>query len=95
MGYPLHGQDLTAGHLPGAGRQRLGRRLGEAGVLGPRRRCSREKAAGPPGGCAGCRLTGRGIPRAGMDVLVDGARVGVTTSGTFSPTLQDRASRSR
>ncbi len=23
-----------------------------------------------------------------MDVLVDGARVGVTTSGTFSPTLK-------
>ena len=35
MGYPLHGQDLSAGDHPGAGGQRLGGRLGQAGVLGP------------------------------------------------------------
>ena len=35
MGYPLHGQDLSAGHHAGAGPHRLGGRLEEAGVLGP------------------------------------------------------------
>ncbi|MDT7574993.1 MAG: aminomethyltransferase, partial [Pseudonocardiales bacterium] len=47
-----------------------------------------EKAADPVRRLRGLRSTGRGIPRAGMDVLLDGERVGVTTSGTFSPTLK-------
>ena len=47
-----------------------------------------EKAAGPARRLRGLRATGRGVPRPGMDVLADGARVGVTTSGTFSPTLK-------
>jgi aminomethyltransferase len=36
----------------------------------------------------GLRVTGRGVPRADMPVLVGGTEVGVTTSGTFSPTLR-------
>jgi aminomethyltransferase len=47
-----------------------------------------EKEAGPARRLRGLRATGRGVPRAGMDVLAGGARVGVTTSGTFSPTLK-------
>ena len=35
MGYPLHGHDLVARHHAGPGPRRLGRRLEEAGVLGP------------------------------------------------------------
>lgn len=36
----------------------------------------------------GLQVTGRGIPRAGMTVLRGDDPVGTTTSGTFSPTLQ-------
>ena len=37
----------------------------------------------------GLLLTDRGVPRGHMDVLaVDGAVIGQTTSGTFSPTLK-------
>jgi aminomethyltransferase len=35
----------------------------------------------------GLRAAGRGVPRADQTVLVDGAEVGRTTSGSFSPTL--------
>ena len=46
-----------------------------------------EKAAGPRRVLRGLRAIGRGVPRAGMTVLRDGAPIGITTSGTFSPTL--------
>jgi aminomethyltransferase len=36
----------------------------------------------------GLRASGRGVLRAGMTVLAGDERVGVTTSGTFSPTLK-------
>ena len=35
----------------------------------------------------GLRAVGRGVPRAEMVVLRDSQPIGVTTSGTFSPTL--------
>ncbi|NLN04653.1 MAG: glycine cleavage system aminomethyltransferase GcvT [Clostridiaceae bacterium] len=35
----------------------------------------------------GLRITGRGIARENCDVFVDGKKVGLTTSGTHSPTL--------
>ena len=48
-----------------------------------------EKEAGPARRLRGLRATGRGVPRPGMAVLdAAGQRVGVTTSGTFSPTLK-------
>jgi aminomethyltransferase len=87
MGYPLHGQDLSADISPV--------QAGSGWAVGwskpefwGRDALISEKAAGPARRLRGLRATGRGVPRAGMDVLVDGARVGVTTSGTFSPTLR-------
>jgi aminomethyltransferase len=88
MGYPLHGQDLSAAITPvqaGSG-WAVGWKKpefwGRAALL-------REKEAGPARRLRGLRATGRGVPRAGMAVLdAGGARVGVTTSGTFSPTLR-------
>ncbi len=88
MGYPLHGQDLSADITPvqagsgwavGWGKPEF---WGRAALL-------REKEEGPVRRLRGLRATGRGVPRAGMAVLdARGARVGVTTSGTFSPTLR-------
>ncbi|MGH3568466.1 MAG: glycine cleavage system aminomethyltransferase GcvT [Pseudonocardia sp.] len=88
MGYPLHGQDLTADITPvqaGSG-WAVGwskpQFWGRAALLA-------EKEAGPARRLRGLRASGRGVPRPRMDVLdVDGNLIGVTTSGTFSPTLR-------
>ena len=87
MGYPLHGQDLTPEITPV--------QAGSGWAVGwdkpefwGRDALIAEKAAGPARRLRGLRATGRGVPRPGMTVLVEGAGVGVTTSGTFSPTLK-------
>jgi aminomethyltransferase len=87
MGYPLHGQELTTEISP--------LQAGSAWAVGwdksqfwGREALLAERAAGPRRRLRGLLATGRGVPRAGMDVLVEGKRVGVTTSGTFSPTLR-------
>ena len=87
MGYPLHGQDLSVDISPV--------QAGSGWAVGWAKEAFRgkdalaaEKAAGPVRRLRGLRATGRGVPRAGMAVLRDGERVGVTTSGTFSPTLK-------
>jgi aminomethyltransferase len=88
MGYPLHGQDLSADITPvQAG---SGWAVGwDKPAFWGRAALLPEKEAGPVRRLRGLRATGRGIPRAGMAVhAADGARVGVTTSGTFSPTLR-------
>ena len=36
----------------------------------------------------GFKMLGRGVPRKGMEIVVDGKRVGLLTSGTFSPLLR-------
>jgi aminomethyltransferase len=87
MGYPLHGQDLTPDISPVQAGSGWAVGWGKPEFWG-RDALVAEKAAGPARRLRGLRATGRGIPRPGMDVLVDGAPVGVTTSGTFSPTLK-------
>lgn len=47
-----------------------------------------ERSAGPARLLRGIVAVGRGIPRPGMVVTVDGDRAGQVTSGTFSPTLR-------
>ena len=49
---------------------------------------ARQKAAGLPRKLVGFVLTDPGIARHGYDVLHDGEKVGVVTSGTKSPTLK-------
>ena len=88
MGYPLHGQDLSLEITPV--------QAGSGWAVGwtkpefwGRAALVAEKEAGPVRRLRGLRATGRGVPRAGMRVLdASGAPVGVTTSGTFSPTLK-------
>ncbi|WP_081715337.1 MULTISPECIES: glycine cleavage system aminomethyltransferase GcvT [Actinoalloteichus] len=88
MGYPLHGQDLSReiSPLQGGARWAVGWRKdafwGREALLG-------EKAEGPRRRLRALRATGRGIPRSGMPVLDgQGAVIGRTTSGTFSPSLR-------
>ena len=87
MGYPLHGQDLSPEITPVQAGSGWAVGWGKPEFWG-RDALVAEKAAGPARRLRGLRATGRGVPRPGMDVLADGARVGVTTSGTFSPTLK-------
>src|SRR5262249_9142837 len=47
-----------------------------------------EKAAGPARLLRGLRMVGRGVLRPGLTVASGDTPVGLTTSGTFSPTLQ-------
>lgn len=48
----------------------------------------RQETSGVSRKLVGLEMVGRGIARHGYPVMKDGERVGVVTSGTFSPTLQ-------
>jgi aminomethyltransferase len=88
MGYPLHGQDLSRDISP--------LQAGSSWAVGwrkdafwGRQALLAEKAAGPARKLRGLLITDRGVPRPHMKVLsADGAVIGETTSGTFSPTLK-------
>ncbi|HEY5855706.1 MAG TPA: glycine cleavage system aminomethyltransferase GcvT [Aldersonia sp.] len=87
MGYPLHGHELSLDITP------LQARCGWA--VGWRKQefwgkaaLEREKSLGSKRTLWGLRALDRGVLRAGLQVLLDGQPVGITTSGTFSPTLK-------
>ena len=87
MGYPLHGQDISPSTSPvDAGLNWAVKP--DAGEFVGRDAYAAAKAAGPQRRLWGLRVTGRGIPRAHCTVRRDGADIGETTSGTFSPTLK-------
>ena len=85
----------TAGgsrHHPVAGRAGLGGGVGQGRVPGPRRPGRRAGAGRRPPRLRGLSVAGRRPPPGECPVVVGGERVGVVTSGNFSPTL-GRASR--
>jgi aminomethyltransferase len=88
MGYPLHGQDLSPSISPV-----------QAGITWAvgwnkdtfwgREALLAERESGPARRSRGLRAVESGVPGPEMAVLdADGAGVGTTTSGTFSPTLR-------
>ncbi|CAM3188954.1 glycine cleavage system aminomethyltransferase GcvT [Prescottella defluvii] len=86
-GYPLHGHELSLDISP------LQARCGWAiGWAKPqfwgRDALTAEKAAGPARRVWGIKALDRGVLRQGQTVTKDGATIGETTSGTFSPTLK-------
>ncbi|MCA1006715.1 glycine cleavage system aminomethyltransferase GcvT [Rhodococcus hoagii] len=86
-GYPLHGHELSLDISP------LQARCGWAiGWAKPqfwgRDALTAEKAAGPARRMWGIKALDRGVLRQGQTVSKDGAAIGETTSGTFSPTLK-------
>lgn len=87
MGYPLHGQDLSPAITPVQGRSGWAVGWNKPAFWG-RDVLLAEREAGPARRLRGIRARGRGIPRPGMTVLVDGEAAGQVTSGTFSPTLR-------
>ena len=89
MGYALHGHELSPAITPNQARSGWAVGWGKPAFFG-RDALLAEKEAGPVRRLYGLRATGRGIPRAGCDVLdrEGGARIGECTSGTFSPSAQ-------
>ncbi|WP_039823668.1 glycine cleavage system aminomethyltransferase GcvT [Nocardia testacea] len=87
MGYPLHGHELSAEITPVQARASWAVGWAKPDFWG-KAALEAERAAGPRRTLLGLAALDRGIPRESQDVLLDGAKVGVTTSGTFSPTKQ-------
>lgn len=88
MGYALHGHELSADITPVM--------AGLVWAVGWDKptfwgadALRKQRADGPPRRSRAIKSAGRGIPRPGMQCVdADGNVVGVLTSGTFSPTLQ-------
>jgi len=86
MGYPLHGHELSLAISPL--QARCGWAVGwSKEAFWGRDALLAEKQAGPARLLRGLRAVGRGVPRADMAVLSGSTPVGITTSGTFSPSL--------
>ncbi|MFQ5745592.1 MAG: glycine cleavage system aminomethyltransferase GcvT [Gemmatimonadota bacterium] len=86
MGYALYGNDIDDGTSP------LEARLGwivklQKGAFTGREALLRQKEAGVERRLTGFRLTERGFPRPGCEVVLDGDGVAPVRSGTVSPTL--------
>nr|WP_090344309.1 glycine cleavage system aminomethyltransferase GcvT [Mycolicibacterium malmesburyense]CRL75714.1 glycine cleavage system aminomethyltransferase T [Mycolicibacterium malmesburyense] len=87
MGYPLHGHELSPDFSPL--QARCGWAVGwKKDAFWGRDALLAEKEAGPPRLLRGLKAVGRGVLRADLTVLDGDRSVGVTTSGTFSPTLK-------
>ena len=87
MGYPLHGHELSPEISPL--QAKCGWAVGwKKDAFWGREALLEEKQAGPRRVLRGLKAVGRGVLRADMTVLDGDRPVGVTTSGTFSPTLK-------
>jgi aminomethyltransferase len=87
MGYPLHGHELSLDISPL--QARCGWAIGwRKDAFWGRDALLAEKGAGPKRLLRGLKAVGRGVLRPELTVLDGDAEIGVTTSGTFSPTLK-------
>ena len=87
MGYPLHGHELSLDISPL--QARCGWAIGwKKDAFWGHDALRSEKESGPRRLLRGLKAVGRGVPRADMTVLSGDTAVGVTTSGTFSPTMK-------
>lgn len=88
MGYPLHGHEITTEISPvEAG---LSWAIGwDKPTFHGSAALKDQKENGAPRKRAALKATERGIPRGDMPVLRDGVQIGITTSGTFSPSLKE------
>ena len=87
MGYPLHGNELSESISANVGGAAWAIAYDKSKFNGDTA-LRAEVSAGIKKRLRGLKLLDRGIPRGHMNVLADGAVVGETTSGTFSPTLK-------
>jgi len=83
----LYGNDIDEDHTPLEAGIGWAVKLDKPSFLG-KDALVRQKEEGLSRKLVGFMLTERGIPRQGYPILADGEKVGVVTSGTMSPTLQ-------
>lgn len=86
-GYPLHGHELSVDLSPLEARCAWAIGWDKPAFWG-REALLAQKEAGPARRMYALEVTGRGVLRAGLTVRAGGRDVGVTSSGTFSPTLK-------
>jgi aminomethyltransferase len=87
-GLMLHGNDMMVENNPyEAGLERFTYIETPGYIAGEALKAIRD--AGTRRVITGFRMVGRGIPRHGLAVINDGEEVGIVTSGTHSPTLDD------
>jgi len=85
-GMPLYGQEIDDATTPLEAGLDFAVAIDKPDFIGKAALLA-QKQAGFPKKLAGFRMTGRRISRHGMEVHKDGAKTGVVTSGTFSPSL--------
>jgi len=88
MGYALYGNDIDEGRTPVESGLMWITKLKKGDFIG-RDAILKVKSDGPRERLIGFELEGRGVPRQGHRILGDGREVGVVTSGTFSPSLEN------
>ena len=86
MGFALYGNDLDEEHTPLEGRLGWLTKLDKGDFVG-RDALVSQKENGVERRLVGLRLTDRGFPRPGYEIVGPGGTVGSVTSGTVSPTL--------
>jgi len=86
VGYALYGNDLDEEHTTLESGLGWVTKLDKGDFVG-RAALAAQKEAGVERRLVGLRMTGKGFPRPGYDVVSDGEVVGNVTSGTVSPTL--------
>lgn len=86
VGYALYGNDIDDEHTTLEAGLGWVTKLDKGDFIG-REALAAQKEAGVERRLVGLRLTGKGFPRPGYDIVSDGEVVGTVTSGTVSPTL--------
>jgi aminomethyltransferase len=86
-GFALYGHDIDRTTNPYEARLGWVVNLAKPDFVG-REALARIKSEGPSRKLVGLRVGVGGVPRQGFAIVRDGERIGVVTSGTFSPTLK-------
>ena len=86
-GMPLYGQEIDDTTTPLDAGLDFAVALDKAADFIGKAPLVAEKKSGLPKKLTGFRMTGRRISRHGMEVFAGGAKTGIVTSGTFSPSL--------
>lgn len=87
VGYPLYGHELTEERTTLEANMEWAIKWAKGDFIG-RAALEKQKAAGTRDQLLAYELTERGVPRQGTAVYKEGYPGGLTTSGTFSPSLQ-------
>ncbi|RCW40524.1 MULTISPECIES: glycine cleavage system aminomethyltransferase GcvT [unclassified Halanaerobium] len=84
----LYGNDMTEKNHPLEAGLGWTVKLDKGDFIG-REKIKKYKENGYPNKLAGFKITGRGIARHGYEVYDKGKKIGVVTSGSYSPTLEE------